>query len=151
MIVRFRERWEKLKESAKRKKEAKAAAEATAIVHERIEEEPEAEAEAERDGSWWPFAGCNFSHMMSTASLCMAVTTSPSLDLQMSSTRSSSRPPGVKKVECNVASWSYAYCEVPHLQGTCPESLKRTKGPNGHDIWWGASEIIGGLLCGHYR
>ena len=51
MIVRFRERWEKLKESAKRKKEAKAAAEATNIVHERIEEEPEAEAEAERDGS----------------------------------------------------------------------------------------------------
>lgn len=51
MIIRFRERWEKLKESAKRKKEAKAAAEATNIVHERIEEEPEAEAEAEQDGS----------------------------------------------------------------------------------------------------
>ncbi|KZT69081.1 hypothetical protein DAEQUDRAFT_738400 [Daedalea quercina L-15889] len=51
MIVRFRERWEKLKESAKRKKEAKAAAEATNIVHERIEEDPEAEAEAEKDSS----------------------------------------------------------------------------------------------------
>ncbi|PCH38330.1 hypothetical protein WOLCODRAFT_136176 [Wolfiporia cocos MD-104 SS10] len=49
MIVRFRERWEKLKESAKRKKEAKAAAEATNIVGERIDEEPEAEEEAERD------------------------------------------------------------------------------------------------------
>ena len=49
MIVRFRERWEKLKESAKRKKEAKAAAETTNVVGQRIEEEPEAEAEAERD------------------------------------------------------------------------------------------------------
>ncbi|KAH9934881.1 uncharacterized protein B0H18DRAFT_951400 [Fomitopsis serialis] len=49
MIVRFRERWEKLKESAKRKKVAKAAAEATNIVNERIEEDPEAEAEAEKD------------------------------------------------------------------------------------------------------
>ncbi|KAI8998830.1 hypothetical protein BD414DRAFT_476201 [Trametes punicea] len=49
MIVRFRERWEKLKESAKRKKEAKAAAETTNVVSERIEEEPEAEAAAERD------------------------------------------------------------------------------------------------------
>ncbi|KAI0637188.1 hypothetical protein C8Q77DRAFT_552531 [Trametes polyzona] len=49
MIVRFRERWEKLKESAKRKKEAKAAAESTNVVGERIEEEPEAEAAAERD------------------------------------------------------------------------------------------------------
>ncbi|CDO70707.1 hypothetical protein BN946_scf184798.g22 [Trametes cinnabarina] len=49
MIVRFRERWEKLKESAKRKKEAKAAAESTDVVSERIEEEPEAEAAAERD------------------------------------------------------------------------------------------------------
>ena len=46
MIVRFRERWEKLKESAKRKKEAKAAAESTNLVGERIEEEPEAEAAA---------------------------------------------------------------------------------------------------------
>ncbi|TFY58160.1 hypothetical protein EVJ58_g6586 [Rhodofomes roseus] len=51
MIVRFRERWEKLKESAKRKKEAKAVAEATNIVNERIEEDPEAEAEAEKDSS----------------------------------------------------------------------------------------------------
>ncbi|OSD02865.1 hypothetical protein PYCCODRAFT_1435151 [Trametes coccinea BRFM310] len=49
MIVRFRERWEKLKESAKRKKEAKAAAESTNVVSERIEEEPEAEAAAEED------------------------------------------------------------------------------------------------------
>ena len=49
MIVRFRERWEKLKESAKRKKEAKAAAETTNVVGQRIEEEPEAEAAAERD------------------------------------------------------------------------------------------------------
>ncbi|KAJ4488180.1 hypothetical protein J3R30DRAFT_3654492 [Lentinula aciculospora] len=45
MIVKFRERWEKLKESAKRKKESKAAAEA---VRERIVEEPEAEDELER-------------------------------------------------------------------------------------------------------
>ncbi|KAH9854038.1 hypothetical protein C2E23DRAFT_819290 [Lenzites betulinus] len=49
MIVRFRERWEKLKESAKRKKEAKAAAESTNVVGERIEEDPEAEAAAEQD------------------------------------------------------------------------------------------------------
>ncbi len=49
MIVRFRERWEKLKESAKRKKEAKASAESTNIVGQRIEEDPEAEAAAERD------------------------------------------------------------------------------------------------------
>ncbi|KAI9064217.1 hypothetical protein FKP32DRAFT_1757529 [Trametes sanguinea] len=49
MIVRFRERWEKLKESAKRKKEAKAAAESTNVVSDRIEEEPEAEAAAEQD------------------------------------------------------------------------------------------------------
>ncbi|KAF8969806.1 hypothetical protein BDZ97DRAFT_1792699 [Flammula alnicola] len=44
MIAKFRERWEKLKDSAKRKKEAKAAAEAaTTGVRERIVEEPEAE------------------------------------------------------------------------------------------------------------
>ncbi|RPD65920.1 hypothetical protein L226DRAFT_530046 [Lentinus tigrinus ALCF2SS1-7] len=49
MIVRFRERWEKLKESAKRKKEAKAAVESTNVVGQRIEEDPEAEAAAERD------------------------------------------------------------------------------------------------------
>ncbi|EMD38608.1 hypothetical protein CERSUDRAFT_113788 [Gelatoporia subvermispora B] len=49
MIVRFRERWEKLKESAKRKKEAKVAAEMTPVASDRIEEEPEAEAEAEKD------------------------------------------------------------------------------------------------------
>jgi len=46
MIAKFRERWDKLKESARRKREAKAAAEAqNAPVHERIDEEPEAEAE----------------------------------------------------------------------------------------------------------
>ncbi|KAG9318420.1 hypothetical protein JVU11DRAFT_511 [Chiua virens] len=46
MIARFRDRWEKLKESAKRKKDAKAAAEAMKTgVRERIEEEPEAEQE----------------------------------------------------------------------------------------------------------
>lgn len=51
MIARFRERWEKLKESAKRKKDAKAAAEATkAGVRERIEEEPEAEQELDDAG-----------------------------------------------------------------------------------------------------
>jgi hypothetical protein len=48
MIAKFRERWDKLKESARRKREAKAAAEAHhAPVHERIDEEPEAEAEQE--------------------------------------------------------------------------------------------------------
>jgi hypothetical protein len=46
MIVRFRERRDKLKESAKRKKEAKAAAEAGMTgVREKIVEEPEAEEE----------------------------------------------------------------------------------------------------------
>ncbi|KAF8874631.1 hypothetical protein CPB84DRAFT_1966929 [Gymnopilus junonius] len=46
MIAKFRERWEKLKDSAKRKKEAKAAAQAaTAGVRDRIIEEPEAEEE----------------------------------------------------------------------------------------------------------
>ncbi|KAG5354168.1 hypothetical protein C0989_003681 [Termitomyces sp. Mn162] len=44
IIVKFRERWEKLKDSAKRKKEAKAAAAATSLAtRERIVEEPEAE------------------------------------------------------------------------------------------------------------
>jgi len=44
MIVRFRERWNQLKESAKRKKEAKAAAVAAAApVREKIPEEPEPE------------------------------------------------------------------------------------------------------------
>ena len=48
MIAKFRERWDKLKESARRKREAKAAVEAqNAPVHERIDEEPEAEAEQE--------------------------------------------------------------------------------------------------------
>ncbi|KIK59694.1 hypothetical protein GYMLUDRAFT_226524 [Collybiopsis luxurians FD-317 M1] len=45
MITKFRERWEKLKESAKRKKESRAAAEAAQSVRERIVEEPEAEEE----------------------------------------------------------------------------------------------------------
>ncbi|EIN03628.1 hypothetical protein PUNSTDRAFT_123217 [Punctularia strigosozonata HHB-11173 SS5] len=44
MITRFRERWEKLKESAKRKKQAKSA---TAAVGDRIDEDPEAEERAE--------------------------------------------------------------------------------------------------------
>jgi hypothetical protein len=44
MITKFRERWDKLKDSAKRKKDAKAAAEAVKSgVSERIDEEPEAE------------------------------------------------------------------------------------------------------------
>lgn len=44
MIAKFRERWEKLKESAKRKKDAKAAADSVnSPVRERIDEEPEAE------------------------------------------------------------------------------------------------------------
>jgi hypothetical protein len=48
MIAKFRERWDKLKESAKRKREAKAAAESqSGPVYERIDEEPEAEAEQE--------------------------------------------------------------------------------------------------------
>jgi hypothetical protein len=48
MIAKFRERWDKLKESARRKREAKAAAEThSPSVHERIDEEPEAEAELE--------------------------------------------------------------------------------------------------------
>lgn len=42
-IARFRERWEKLKESSKRKKDAKAAEAAKTGVGERIVEEPEAE------------------------------------------------------------------------------------------------------------
>ncbi|KII88963.1 hypothetical protein PLICRDRAFT_53460 [Plicaturopsis crispa FD-325 SS-3] len=47
MITKFRERWDKLKESAKRKKDAKAAA---AAASERIVEEPEAEAEQDLEG-----------------------------------------------------------------------------------------------------
>ncbi|RXW15865.1 hypothetical protein EST38_g9988 [Candolleomyces aberdarensis] len=51
MITKFRERWEKLKESAKRKKEAKAAAEShTSGVRDRIVEEPEAEEELDGTG-----------------------------------------------------------------------------------------------------
>ncbi|EIM90410.1 uncharacterized protein STEHIDRAFT_145494 [Stereum hirsutum FP-91666 SS1] len=46
MINKFREKWDKLKESAKRKREARAASGAhNSTVHERIDEEPEAEAE----------------------------------------------------------------------------------------------------------
>lgn len=46
MIAKFRERWEKLKDSAKRKKEAKVAAETVATgLRDRIIEEPEAEEE----------------------------------------------------------------------------------------------------------
>ncbi|KIK93504.1 hypothetical protein PAXRUDRAFT_828896 [Paxillus rubicundulus Ve08.2h10] len=52
MVARFRERWEKLKESAKRKKDAKAAAEAVKRgVRECIEEEPEAEQELDDAGA----------------------------------------------------------------------------------------------------
>lgn len=44
MITKYRERWEKLKESAKRKKEAKAGGGAATVgVRERIMEEPDAE------------------------------------------------------------------------------------------------------------
>lgn len=46
MITRFRERWGKLKESAKRKKDAKAAAQTPKMgLGGRIEEDPEAERE----------------------------------------------------------------------------------------------------------
>ena len=52
MIAKFRERWEKLKDSAKRKKEAKAAADnATTGVRERIVEDPEAEEELDETNS----------------------------------------------------------------------------------------------------
>lgn len=46
MIAKFRERWERLKESAKRKKSAKAAGNLDSGVRERIDEDPEAEAAA---------------------------------------------------------------------------------------------------------
>ncbi|KAH6918930.1 hypothetical protein BKA70DRAFT_34346 [Coprinopsis sp. MPI-PUGE-AT-0042] len=46
MIVKFRERWEKLKESAKRKKEAKSSGESgQSVRNQKIVEEPEAEEE----------------------------------------------------------------------------------------------------------
>ncbi|KAE9406416.1 hypothetical protein BT96DRAFT_1014917 [Gymnopus androsaceus JB14] len=51
MIAKFRERWDKLKESAKRKKESRAAAEAAQTVRERIVEEPEAEEELDDGGA----------------------------------------------------------------------------------------------------
>jgi hypothetical protein len=48
MIVKFRERWERLKESAKRKRNAKATTGSDNSVREmRIDEEPEAEVAAE--------------------------------------------------------------------------------------------------------
>ena len=51
MIVRFREKWEKLKENSKKKKNARAAAEVSGSVREKIDEDPEAEeAAAEEDG-----------------------------------------------------------------------------------------------------
>ncbi|TCD66453.1 hypothetical protein EIP91_001333 [Steccherinum ochraceum] len=49
MIVKFRERWDKVKESHKRKKQAQAAAEAPPMANGRIQEEPEAEAQAEKE------------------------------------------------------------------------------------------------------
>jgi len=52
MIAKFRERWERLKESAKRKKSAKATGVTdSSSVRERIDEDPEAEeaAVAEED------------------------------------------------------------------------------------------------------
>ncbi|THH33979.1 hypothetical protein EUX98_g335 [Antrodiella citrinella] len=49
MIVKFRDRWDKVKESHKRKKQAQAQAEATSVAKDRIQEEPEAEAQAEED------------------------------------------------------------------------------------------------------
>ena len=58
MIAKFRERWEKLKESAKRKRNAKANAGAdTSVREQRIDEEPEAEVAAEDgdapDSGWF--------------------------------------------------------------------------------------------------
>ena len=48
MIVKFRERWERLKETAKRKRDAKAKMVSDTNVREqRIDEEPEAEIAAE--------------------------------------------------------------------------------------------------------
>lgn len=47
MIMKYKERWEKLKESARRKKEAKTSA--TTSVKERIIEEPEAEEELDTE------------------------------------------------------------------------------------------------------
>lgn len=57
MIAKFRDKWERLKESAKRKKSAKAAGNLDSGVRERIDEDPEAEAAAvaednSRDGIW---------------------------------------------------------------------------------------------------
>jgi hypothetical protein len=46
MIAKFREKWDKLKESAKRKKDAKAASASSGVgMREPISEEPEAEKE----------------------------------------------------------------------------------------------------------
>lgn len=54
MIVRYQEKWEKLKESAKRRKESKAAAADAAkssspLLRERIPEEPEPEPDENLD------------------------------------------------------------------------------------------------------
>lgn len=46
MIAKFRERWERLKESAKKKKSARQSENSDLSVKERIDEEPEAEAAA---------------------------------------------------------------------------------------------------------
>jgi len=46
MIAKFRDRWEKLKESAKRKKSARASGTDTSSVRERIDEDPEGEEAA---------------------------------------------------------------------------------------------------------
>jgi len=52
MLAKYHERWEKLKESAKRKKEAKAVAEAVLTgVREKIVEEPDMEEEMDRGGA----------------------------------------------------------------------------------------------------
>lgn len=52
IIANFKKKWDKLKESAKKKKEAKAQAESNnGAVHERIAEDPEAEQEQEELGN----------------------------------------------------------------------------------------------------
>ena len=51
MIAKFRERWDKLKESAKRKRNAKAngGSDSSTVREQPIDEEPEAEFAAEED------------------------------------------------------------------------------------------------------
>ena len=51
MITKFRERWEKLKESAKRKKSARAAGTDPNSVRERIDEDPEGEEAAAEESA----------------------------------------------------------------------------------------------------